>query len=197
MSTAKITHQLIQEAREGNAERVAELIPFATPLAHNSAALRAAVKYRHIECVKLLVKHSDPTAGRTSNCAIYAALRQHDHEALALMLPYSDITGFSTDLLLCAADNGDTQCVALLIPLSSPKDNDSEALAVAVRGRHMDCIDLLYPVSNPRAALGLLMREYPNGAYMHDILNCKISHEQKQILLANIPPGAGAKIRKM
>ena len=56
----------------------------------------------------------------------------------------------NTELLIRAAQEGDTNEVQRLIPLSAPKEQHSQALLQAVRKIHVDCIKVLIPVSNPK-----------------------------------------------
>jgi ankyrin repeat protein len=129
----------------------------ADALAGGSAALSAAAKGGHMECVRLLIEVSDPTDGNSR--ALQLAARRGCAECVKLLIPVSDPLAGDSYALQLAARGGHVECVKLLIPASDPLTDDSLALRWAAQEGHAECVGLLLTVSEKWEAAAAVARE--------------------------------------
>lgn len=133
----------------GHVDCVRLLIPVSEPTADDSAALCAATRARNFECVMLLAPLSN--ARVDDSAALRSASRHGHHECVKLLIPLSDPCARDSEALRWAAANGYVESVALLIPSSDPKALNSRALRAAAGSGRAESVRLLIPVSDPEA----------------------------------------------
>jgi hypothetical protein len=152
----KSLYDLGEATRIGWYDRVVELLnQGADPKALNSAVLRWASMYGHVEVVKLLIPVSDPKANNSQ--ALKWASENGHVEVVKLLIPVSDPKADNSQALRWASMYGHVEVVKLLIPVSDPKANDSEALRNASENGHVEVVKILIPLSDPKVVkeLGL------------------------------------------
>lgn len=127
---------LIAAARAGDVELLRDLLPTAdlsaTTLA-GETALRVAIHYQRMDCVKILLQRFDAKAkdgaGRTS---LMAAAAWGWAEGVKFFLPISDTkvsdSWGRTALMMAAVSNEENsaECVRLLLPHSNPRAADKQ-----------------------------------------------------------------------
>lgn len=178
--------QLLEAARNGNADNVRDLI-IGSDVTHNTEALCVAAEHGHVECVALLIPVADPKANKS--LAMHQCVKHQHTECLKILLPFSDANSCSGLALSNAAHDGYTEGVRLLIPLSD-LEMRTRALALAAGMEHMDCVELLYPVSDPLEAVRRMKMVYmPKVAKSWEVLERMIAQEQNDTLRAAVNNG--------
>jgi len=138
--------QLVEAARNGNADDVRRFIPLCDP------------KYNHSECVRLLVPVSRPKNDKSG--VVRMCVQMQHSECLELLLPFFDANCRGGMALCDAAQAGYIHGVRRLIPLTDLEAR-TRALAAVARMGEQYCAELLYPVSEPLEALRQIQELYP------------------------------------
>lgn len=141
------TQQLLQAARQGNAEELRRLIESGADIngmdSHGDTPLISATWGKHVDCVKLLLKHRADVnkANGEGRTALFCAALSGHAEILRLLLNTPGIyvnrqTRFGWTALSAATDNGHVDCVQLLlgapgIDVHLPNNNGHTPLTIA------------------------------------------------------------------
>ena len=177
-------HQLLAAASMGDDNMVRRLLVDSLPHEPHlkSIALRLAADKGHLECVKLLIPHSDPKAD--DSAALRWAAEEGHLECVKLLIPHSDPKADDSAALRWSANNGHLECVKLLIPHSDPKADDSGALRLAAEEGNLECVRELMPHSDPVKAVRYCIED--GDTDVADVIREQMAFIQKEQMHAEL-----------
>jgi len=155
----------------------------------SNALMRAAMNGRE-ECVKLLIRYSDPCSN--AGGALAAAASSGSPECVKLLIPVSGGAFSNNIALVRAAGFGHIECVRLLLPVSNPHTRNSGALYEAINNGHLEIADVLWPVSNPLDIL-----EFYSDGKVVDYIQQRMAEEQRERIKQTVTPSCISSVRKM
>jgi len=112
--------EFLQAVQSDDLDTVKQLVEagLVDPQIYGPEAFRWAAWYGHLEVVKFLLQHSDPTA--LDHAFRMAAWTGH-LEIVKFLLPHSDPKAHYSEAFRWAAENGHLEIVKLLLPHSDPE----------------------------------------------------------------------------
>lgn len=126
MKKAEPQKILIHAARQGHTAKVERMLAANPSQWHRNSALYEAIGNKHINCVRLLLRHVDPKNNESK--ALVLAAAQGWVEGVKLLLPHSDPTANRCEALQKACKSSTLECIKLLLPYSSTSEHYVEGL---------------------------------------------------------------------